>query len=51
VPIAAGKEREILDILPPLIGADFTLDAFVPLSEAEIKAAAPAPAPAAPPKK
>ncbi len=53
VPIAAGKERDILDSLPPLIGADFTLDAFVPLSDAEIKAAAPAPAaaPAAPPKK
>ena len=47
-PIAAGKEREILDSLPPLIGADFTLEAFVPLSEAELKAAAAA---AAPPKK
>ena len=47
-PIAAGKEREILDSLPPLIGADFTLEAFVPLSEAELKAAATA---AAPPKK
>jgi len=47
-PIAAGKEKEIIDILPPLIGADFTLEAFVPLSEAELKAAAAA---AAPPKK
>ncbi|NMF58772.1 hypothetical protein [Pseudanabaena yagii] len=45
-PIAAGKEKEIIDILPPLIGADFTLEAFVPLTEAELKAAA-----AAPPKK
>lgn len=47
-PIAAGKEKEIIDILPPLIGADFTLEAFVPLTEAELKAAAAA---AAPPKK
>jgi len=47
-PIAAGKEKEIIDILPPLIGADFTLEAFVPLSEAELKAATAA---AAPPKK
>lgn len=47
-PIAAGKEREILDVLPPLIGADFTLEAFVPLSEAELKAIAAA---AQPPKK
>ncbi|MFM7887382.1 MAG: hypothetical protein ACKPCM_11970, partial [Pseudanabaena sp.] len=42
-PIAPGKEREIIDILPPLIGADFTLEAVVPLSEAELKAAAAAP--------
>lgn len=47
-PIAAGKEKEILDILPPLIGADFTLQAFVPKTEAERKAATAA---AAPPKK
>ena len=47
-PIAAGKEKELLDSLPPLLGADFTLEAFVPLTEAELKAAAPA---AAPPKK
>jgi type IV pilus assembly protein PilO len=47
-PIAAGKEKEIIDILPPLIGADFTLEAFVPLTEAELKAATAA---AAPPKK
>ncbi len=47
-PIAAGKEKEIIDILPPLIGADFTLEAFVPLTDAELKAAAAA---AAPPKK
>ena len=47
-PIAAGKEKDILDSLPPLIGADFTLEAFVPLSEAELKAAA---ASAVPPKK
>lgn len=46
--IAPGKEKDILDSLPPLIGADFTLEAFVPLSEAERKAAAAA---AAPPKK
>ena len=39
-PIAPGKEKDILDSLPPLIGADFTLEAFVPLSEAERKAAA-----------
>lgn len=45
-PIAAGKEKEILDVLPPLIGADFTLEAFVPLSEAELKAATAAAAPA-----
>ncbi|PZO36003.1 MAG: hypothetical protein DCF19_22635 [Pseudanabaena frigida] len=43
-PIAAGKEREIIDVLPPLIGADFTLEAYVPLTETELKAAAPAPA-------
>ncbi|WP_055074486.1 hypothetical protein [Pseudanabaena sp. 'Roaring Creek'] len=49
-PIAAGKEKEILDILPPLIGADFTLQAFVPKTEAELKAAAAAAA-ATPPKK
>lgn len=47
-PIAAGKEKEILDILPPLIGADFTLQAFVPKTEEELKKAAAA---AAPPKK
>ncbi len=45
--IAPGKEKDILDSLPPLIGADFTLEAFVPLTEAELKAAAAA----APPKK
>ena len=39
-PIAAGKEKDILDILPPLIAADFTLEAFVPKTEAELKAAA-----------
>ena len=52
-PIAVGKEKEILDILPPLIGADFTLQAFVPKTEAELKAAAAAapPAAATPPKK
>jgi len=49
VPIAAGKEKEILDILPPLIGADFTLQAFVPKTAAELKAAADAAA-AVPPK-
>ena len=38
--IKASKEKDILDSLPPLIGADFTLEAFVPLSEAERKAAA-----------
>jgi type IV pilus assembly protein PilO len=48
-PIAAGKEKEILDILPPLIGADFTLQAFVPKTEEELKKAAAAAA--APPKK
>jgi type IV pilus assembly protein PilO len=47
-PIAAGKEKEILDSLPPLIGADFTLQAFVPKTEEELKAAAAAAA--APPK-
>ncbi|OIP78602.1 MAG: hypothetical protein AUK48_01340 [Oscillatoriales cyanobacterium CG2_30_44_21] len=47
-PIAAGKEKEILDSLPPLIGADFTLQAFVPKSEEELKAAAAAAA--TPPK-
>ena len=47
-PIAAGKEKEILDILPPLIGADFTLQAFVPKTEADLKKAAAA---ATPPKK
>jgi type IV pilus assembly protein PilO len=44
-PIAAGKEKDILDSLPPLIGADFTLQAFVPKTEEELKAAA------TPPKK
>lgn len=39
-PIAAGKEKDILDSLPPLIGADFTLQAFVPKTEEELKAAA-----------
>lgn len=47
-PIAPGKEKEIIDVLPPLIGADFTLEAFVPLTEAELKKAAEAAA--APPK-
>jgi len=47
-PIAAGKEKEILDSLPPLIGADFTLQAFVPKTEEELKAAAATAA--APPK-
>jgi type IV pilus assembly protein PilO len=47
-PIAAGKEKDILDSLPPLIGADFTLQAFVPKTEEELKAAAAAAA--APPK-
>jgi type IV pilus assembly protein PilO len=54
-PIAAGKEKEILDSLPPLIGADFTLQAFVPKSEADrdaaVKAATAASKAAAPPKK
>ena len=51
-PIVQGKEKDILESLPPLLGADFTLEAFVPLTEAELKAAAPAAAPpAAPPKK
>jgi len=45
-PIAPGKEKDILDSLPPLIGADFTLQAFVPKTEEELKAAAAA----APPK-
>ncbi|PZV17344.1 MAG: hypothetical protein DCF20_05765 [Pseudanabaena sp.] len=48
-PIAAGKDKEILDSLPPLIGADFTLQAFVPKTEEELKATAAAAA--APPKK
>jgi type IV pilus assembly protein PilO len=39
-PIAPGKEKDILDSLPPLIGADFTLQAFVPKTEEELKAAA-----------
>jgi type IV pilus assembly protein PilO len=47
-PIAAGKEKDILDILPPLIAADFTLEAFVPKTEADLKKAAAA---AVPPKK
>lgn len=47
-PIAAGKDKELLDSLPPLLGADFTLEAIVPLTEAELKTAAAA---AAPPKK
>ena len=46
-PIEAGKEKEILDILPPLIAADFTLQAFVPKTAEDLKAAAAA----APPKK
>ena len=46
-PIAAGKDKEILDSLPPLIGADFTLLAFVPKTEAERDAAAKAAAAAA----
>lgn len=44
--IAPGREKDILDSLPPLIGADFTLEAYVPISEAERKAAAPAAPPA-----
>ena len=44
-PLAPGKEKELLDSLPPLLGADFILEAFVPLTEAELKAAAPAAAP------
>ena len=44
-PIIEGKEKEILDSLPPLIGADFTLKAFVPLSDEELAAAAAATAP------
>ena len=43
-PIIEGKEKEIIDSLPPLIGADFTLQAFVPLSEEELAAAATPPA-------
>jgi len=51
-PIAPGKDKEILDSLPPLIGADFTLIAFVPKNKAEREAAAAAAAAAkAPPKK
>jgi type IV pilus assembly protein PilO len=46
-PIEPGKEKEILDILPPLIAADFTLQAFVPKTAEELKAAAAV----APPKK
>jgi type IV pilus assembly protein PilO len=48
-PIVQGREKDILDSLPPLLGADFTLEAFVPLTEAELKAATAAAAP--PPKK
>jgi type IV pilus assembly protein PilO len=44
-PIAAGKEKDILESFPPLIGADFNLEAFVPLTEAELKAAAAAAVP------
>jgi Tfp pilus assembly protein PilN len=29
-PLAAGKEKDILDNLPPLVGADFTIQVFVP---------------------
>lgn len=29
-PLAAGKEKNILDNLPPLLGADFTIQVFVP---------------------
>jgi type IV pilus assembly protein PilO len=49
-PIAEGKEKEILDSLPPLLGADFTLQAFVPKTEEELKAAAEAAAAAPPPQ-
>jgi type IV pilus assembly protein PilO len=49
-PIAAGKEKDILDSLPPLIGADFTLEAFVPITEEDLKKAADAAAAAAPKK-
>ncbi|NUN65352.1 hypothetical protein HCU40_11445 [Pseudanabaena biceps] len=49
-PIAAGKEKLLIDSLPPLIAADFTLQAFVPKTAEELKKAADAAA-AAPPKK
>jgi Tfp pilus assembly protein PilO len=29
-PLAAGKKKDILDNLPPLMGADFTIQVFVP---------------------
>jgi Tfp pilus assembly protein PilN len=29
-PITSGKEKDILDNLPPLVGADFTIQVFVP---------------------
>lgn len=39
-PFAAGKEKDILDNLPPLLGADFTIQVFVPKTLEEIKATA-----------
>lgn len=49
-PIAAGKEKLLIDSLPPLIAADFTLQAFVPKTAEELKKAAEAAAAATPPK-
>jgi type IV pilus assembly protein PilO len=39
-PIIPGREKDIIDSLPPLLGADFTLQAFVPKTPEELAAAA-----------
>jgi type IV pilus assembly protein PilO len=46
-PIIPGREKDIIDSLPPLLGADFTLQAFVPKTPEELAAAAAAAAPPA----
>ncbi len=43
-PIIPGREKDIIDSLPPLLGADFTLQAFVPKTPEELAAAAATPA-------
>jgi type IV pilus assembly protein PilO len=49
-PIAPGREQDLVNSLPPLLGADFTLVASVPKSKEQLEAEAAAAAAAAAPK-